>query len=222
MIPNQPHALLEPKAIDLLRAQGIPYPECGVSHSAKEAVQVAERVGYPVVAKVVSPDVLHKSDAGGVAVGLENASQVREAYARVLSTVDTRVPGARILGMLICQQALPGLEVIVGALKDPLFGPTVMFGLGGIFTEVLRDVSFRIAPLDRRDAEEMIEEIKGYPLLAGVRGEKPRDVDALVTLLLQVSQLVMQRPDIEELDLNPVRVYERGIQVLDVRILSTP
>jgi acyl-CoA synthetase (NDP forming) len=97
-----------------------------------------------------------------------------------------------------------------------------MFGLGGIFTEVLRDVSFRIAPLDRRDAEEMVEEIKGYPLLAGVRGEKPRDVDALVTLLLQVSQLVMQRPDIQELDLNPVRVYERGIQVLDVRILSTP
>lgn len=217
---HQPHALLEPEGVKLLEAYGIPYPSHGVARNAGEAVEIAERLGYPVVLKVVSHDVLHKSGAGGVALDLENAASVRAAYDQVLRVVREHVPEAEVQAMLVCEQASPGLEAIVGSLKDALFGPTVMFGLGGVFVEVLKDVAFRVAPLERRDAEEMVREIRGYPLLQGVRGQGPCDIDALVDLLLNVSQMVVDRPDIEELDLNPVRVYERRVMVLDVRVLT--
>ena len=135
-----------------------------------------------------------------------------------MDAVRDAVQGAHIEGVLVCRQAPPGLEVIVGALHDATFGPTVMFGLGGVFTEVLEDVTFRVAPLERRDAEEMIREIKGHSLLAGARGQPRYDVSALADLLLAVSQTVTDRPEIRELDLNPVRVFEQGLMVLDVRI----
>jgi len=219
MSTDQPCALLEPQAIQLVEAHGIPYVRYGVAHSSEEAVRIAEQLGYPVVLKVVSSDVLHKSDAGGVEVGLKSAPDVRQAYQRILAAVVTHVAGAEIESMLVCEQAPPGLEVIVGALQDALFGSTIMFGLGGVFTEVLRDVSFRVAPLKKQDATEMIREIRGFPLLAGTRGHTACDLDALADLLLAVSEMVVSQPDIHELDLNPVRVYAEGVAVLDARVL---
>jgi acyl-CoA synthetase (NDP forming) len=215
-------SILEPDAIQLLTQHHIPYPEHGVASSAKEAVTIADRLGYPVVLKIVSPDASHKSDVGGVVLGVKDAEQVRTGYADIVGAVRTSVPTARVEGVLVCQQAPPGLDVIVGALHDMTFGPTVMFGMGGIFAEVLRDVTFRIAPLERRDAAEMIQEIKGYSLLTGARGQTARDVDALTRLLLTLSNLITQRPDIKELDLNPVRLFGQGLMVLDIRLLTKP
>jgi acyl-CoA synthetase (NDP forming) len=220
MSGNQAGFLPEPEAIQLLQTYGIAYPSHGVAHSAEEAARIADGVGYPVVLKVVSRDVVHKSDAGGVAVGLRNADSVRDAYEQVVRSVEGHAPGTEIQGVLVCEQAPPGLEVIVGGLKDALFGPTVMVGLGGIFVEVLKDVSFRVAPLERRDAEQMVREIQGYSLLKGVRGQEGCDIDALADLLGKVSRLMMERPDIQELDMNPVRVYGQGLLALDVRVLT--
>ena len=220
MTRNPSRVLLEPEAISLISAYGIPYPDHAVARSAKEAAEIADRLSYPVVLKIVSPDALHKSDVGGVVVGLEDARSTAEAYERVVASVRKRVPGADIQGVLVCRQAPDGLEVIVGALDDAMFGPTVMFGLGGIFTEVLKDVTFRIVPLERRDAKEMIREIRGHPLLEGARGQAGYDVEALVELLLAVSRIVTEQPGIEELDLNPVRLFEQGLMALDVRILK--
>jgi len=210
----------EPQAVALLRDYGIPYPDHDLAHSAAQAVDIAERLGYPVVLKVVSPDVLHKSDVGGVAVDLTDAGSVAQAYEDISRSVLEQVPGADIQGLLVCKQAPPGLEVIIGALDDAMFGPTLMFGLGGIFAEVLRDVTFRVVPLRHRDAEEMVREIRGYPLLAGTRGHSGYDVPALINLLLAISRLVTERPGIEELDLNPVRLYEEGLLVLDARLIQ--
>lgn len=217
--PDNKHFLLEPEAVALLKQYAVPYPAFDVAHNAEEAVQIAEKIGYPLVLKIVSVDAVHKSDIGGVMVGITNSEGVREGYAAIVENVLARVPSARIEGILVCQQARVGTEIIIGALIDPTFGQTLMFGLGGIFTEVLKDISFRIAPLERRDAEEMIKEIQGYPLLTGVRGQSPCDLDALIELLLSISRMVMENPEIQELDLNPVRLYEKGLMVLDARIL---
>jgi acyl-CoA synthetase (NDP forming) len=212
--------VLEPEAIGVLEQYSIPYPAHGLARDPEEALGIADGLGYPVVLKVVSPDVVHKSDTGGVVVGLEDAQSVGDAYEAILDNVRPSSPKGRVEGVLVCQQAPQGLELIVGGLDDATFGPTVMFGLGGVFTEVLKDVSFRVAPLERRDAEEMVGEIKGYPLLTGARGQRSCDVSAIVDLLLSISRLLVDHQEIGELDLNPVRVYEEGLLVLDVRILE--
>lgn len=210
--------ITEPEAVQYLKRYNIPYPEHGLARSAEEAVKIAAGTGYPVVLKIISPDVSHKSDSGGVITGLETAGQVREAYDRIHARVMAAVPGASIEGVLVCRQAPQGLEVIVGALEDEVFGPAIMFGLGGIFAEVFQDVSFRIAPLMPFDAAEMIRETKAYPLLRGIRGQTPCDIQALEQLLLAVSRLVMEHREIKELDLNPVRVFKEGLLVLDARM----
>lgn len=212
--------VLEPDAAGYLSRYDIPYPGHGLAESPEEAVRIAESLGYPVVLKIVSPQASHKSDVGGVTVGLTDAGAVREGYENLLLRVGDAVPGISIKGVLVCRQAEPGLEAIVGAVSDPVFGPTIMFGLGGVFTEVIQDVSLRVAPLERKDALEMIREIKGYPLLKGIRGQAPLDLERVADLLLSVSRLMMDRPDIKELDLNPVRLYEKGVLALDVRILE--
>ena len=219
MSQTKQRPLLEPEAIQLLAQYGIPYPKQELAHNADEAGRFAERIGCPVVLKVVSPDVLHKSDAGGVMVNLTSAAAVHDGYASMMKTVLSKALGAKIDGALVVQQAPQGLEVIVGAIDDVTFGPTLMFGLGGIFTEILKDVAFRVAPIERRDAEEMIQEIKAYKLLTGVRGQAPRDIPALVELLLSVSRLLTEHPEIKELDLNPIRLYEKGLMALDARVL---
>lgn len=216
---RQNRFLLEPDAIQLLGQYGIPYPVHGLAKSEDEAVRIAEKIGLPVVLKVVSRDVVHKSDVGGVLENLQNAVQVREGYQTIIDKVKTHNSCADIDGILVVKQAKEGIEMIVGALQDPTFGPTLMFGLGGIFAEVLKDVTFRIAPITLRDAEEMVLEIKGYPMLAGVRGSAPSDTTAIAELLMSVSQMVTENPQIKELDLNPVRVYEKGLLVLDARMM---
>ena len=212
--------ILEPDAVGYLKRYNIPYPDHGVAHTPQEAVKIADRLGYPVVLKIVSPAVIHKSDAGGVAVDLKNPDEVLDGYRGVIDRVQKAVANPPIEGVLVCQQASEGLEVIVGAIDDPVFGATIMFGLGGIFAEVFRDVVFRIAPLERIDAEEMIREIRGYPLLTGTRGQSGRDIDRLIDLLMAVSRLVTEKPNTKELDLNPVRLFEQGLMVLDVRMIE--
>jgi acyl-CoA synthetase (NDP forming) len=219
LTPQGERYVLEPQAVQLIEQYGIPYPAHGLARDADEAVEIAEELGYPVVLKVVSPQVAHKSDARGVLLGLGDSASVGAGFRAIWDRVGSSVPGARLEGALVCQEAPAGLEVIVGALEDATFGPTIMFGMGGIFTEVLRDVSFRVAPLRDRDAEEMIREIQGYPLLSGARGQAPLDVEALAELLLSVSQLVTDHTEIQELDLNPVRVYEDGLLALDARMV---
>jgi acyl-CoA synthetase (NDP forming) len=213
--------VLEPDAVAQITPYGIVYPNHHLAKSPEEAVQWADEVGYPVVMKIVSKDVSHKSDFDGVLIGLKDAKSVRSGYGKIINSVTDALPvDGDISGVLVCEQAPEGVEVIIGATEDPVFGMTIMFGLGGVFTEVLKDVSFRSAPLDRIDAQEMIREIKGYPMLQGTRGQAPSDIEALADLLVAVSKFVMDFPELKELDLNPVRVYSNGVQVLDVRIIN--
>lgn len=212
--------VLEPEAAKILSDYQIPYPEHRLARSQAEAVGFAAKIGYPVVLKIVSPQLVHKSEAGGVVTGLTDAAAVSRSYDEMLGRIKASFPQAQIEGVLVCRQAPEGLEAIVGGLQDPVFGPTVMFGLGGIFAEVFKDVTFRVAPLKPIDAEEMIAEIKGYPLLEGVRGQPRRDLEALAGLLLAVSRLLTERPELKELDLNPVRLYPKGLLALDVRIIE--
>jgi acyl-CoA synthetase (NDP forming) len=179
-------------------------------------------MGFPVVLKIASPDVVHKSDSGGVKVGLTSASQVGAAYTDIMTAVRRMNPRARVDGISVQKMAEPGVEVIMGMSRDPQFGPTIMFGLGGVFTEVLGDVTFRVAPLDPHSAGEMIREIRGFPLLEGYRGAEPRDLAALEETLIKLSQLVARTPEIVELDLNPVIAYSDGAVVVDARVILEP
>ena len=218
MMMRRVRAMLEPDAIQVLKEYGIPYPEHGVAQNAHEAIRIAEQIGYPVVLKVVSPDVLHKSDLGGVKVGLANPRSLEEAVRGMVTHLEAIAPGIAIAGFLVCRQAGAGQEVIVGGLEDETFGPVAMVGLGGIFAEVLNDVAFRVVPFERYDAEDMIQRLRGFRLLTGTRGQVPYDTRALVDLILAVSHMLAERGDIAELDLNPIRVFEHGLQVLDVRL----
>lgn len=212
-------SLLEPEAAKLLEDNGIAVMPWRFVTTRSEAEAVAREWNKPVVLKVVSPQVIHKSDVGGVKVNLHTAAEVGEAYDSILANVARHVPHADVRGMLVVPMADPGTELILGVVQDPQFGPTVMFGLGGIFVEVFRDVSFRVAPFDKETALEMIQETKAWQLLQGVRGEKRKDIGSLVELLVQLSRLAVMYPDISEIDLNPVRVYEHGVKILDARIM---
>lgn len=211
--------LLEPEAKALCQEYGIPVTKFKVATSVEEAVKFAEGIGYPVVLKIVSPEVIHKFDVGGVVLNLKNASEVKDAYDRIIKSVKKHKPEAKIVGVLVQEMAPASTEVIVGATKDPQFGPALMFGLGGIFVEVLKDVTFRIAPITEDDAKEMITEVKAYPILKGFRGQPPADIDAIANILLSTSKLVMEHPEIKELDLNPIIVYEKGAKTVDARVI---
>jgi len=211
--------LLEPEAKTLCMEYGIPVTKFKVATSPEETAKFAEGIGYPVVLKIVSPDVLHKFDVGGVVLNLKNVAEVKDAYDRVVKNVRKHKPDAKIVGVLVQEMAPASTEVIVGSTKDPQFGPALMFGLGGIFVEVLKDVTFRIAPITESDAKEMITEVKAYPILKGYRGQPPADIDAIVNILMNTSKLVMDHPEIKELDLNPIMVYEKGAKTVDARII---
>ena len=212
-------ALLEPEAKAVCVDYGIPVTRFSLAKSVAEAVACAQQIGYPTVLKIVSPDIIHKSDAGGVMVNLKDAGEVAAAYTKIIENAKKYKADARIVGVLVAEMAPQATEVIVGALKDPQFGQTVMFGLGGIFVEILKDVNFRIAPLTAEDAKEMITELKAYPLLKGYRNTPPADIDALVDIICSVSRLVMENPEIKELDLNPIMVYQKGAKTVDARII---
>lgn len=211
--------LTEFESKKLLKQAGVPVIETKLAQTPKEAVSISQKLGFPVALKIASPDIVHKSDSGGVRLSLKNASEVRTAYREVIDGARKKYPSASIQGVAVQKMAKPGTEVIVGASKDPQFGPVIMFGLGGIFVEVLKDVSFRIIPLSRKDAREMIEEIKGYPLLKGYRGKEPVDITAFIEILLKISSLMEETPEIKELELNPILAYKKGALGVDARII---
>ncbi len=211
--------LLEHEAKELIGSYGISVTKISLARSEDEAVEAAKEIGFPVVLKIVSPDVIHKSDVGGVKVNLKTEEDVRRAYREIIESVREKVPNARITGILVQEFAPQGLELIIGLIRDPQFGPTVMFGLGGIFVEVYRDVSFRVAPLTEYDADSMIREIRAYKLLTGFRGMEPVDLEALRDALMKVGQIGLDVEEIAEMDLNPVIAYPRGIKVVDARII---
>jgi len=216
---QSPRVLTEIESKDMLKAAGIPVVETKLARNQKEAVALSKEMGFPVALKIVSPEVVHKSDSGGVKLGLENAAQVEKAYAAIMASVKEKVPGARILGVSVQRMARKGVEVIVGMSKDPQFGPVIMFGLGGVLVELLKDVSFRIVPVAKFDASEMIREIKGFPMLQGFRGAEPADLGALEKLIVKVSEFVEQHPQVKELDLNPVFAYKDGVMAVDARVV---
>jgi len=211
--------LLETEAKTVCMEYGIPVTKFRLAKNEAEAVKFAEEIGYPVVLKIVSPDIIHKSDVGGVIVSLKTEKDVRNGYKQILRNVKKHKADAKIVGVLVQEMAPPSTEVIVGAIKDPQFGPALMFGLGGIFVEVLKDVTFRVAPITVDEAREMITEVKAYPLLKGYRNLPPADIEAIVKILLNTSRLVMEHQEIKELDLNPIMVYEKGAKTVDARII---
>ncbi|MFC1953132.1 acetate--CoA ligase family protein [Chloroflexota bacterium] len=210
--------LTEIEAKELVRKTGIDVIDTRLAASKKEALSISQQIGFPVALKVVSPDIIHKSDSGGVKLNLQTVEQVGEAYDDIM-TIQKQYPEANIHGVAVQQMARPGVEVIIGVSKDAQFGPVLMFGLGGVLVEILKDVSFRIVPLSRRDAGEMIREIKGFPLLDGYRGQEKVDVANLEELILKVSDYVDQHPEVEELDLNPVIAYSDGAVAVDARVV---
>ena len=211
--------LTEIESKQLIKQAGINVSDTRLATSREEAISISKQFGFPVVLKIASPDVVHKSDAGGVKVGLRTSKQVGKAYHDILEAIGQKYPKAMVQGVSVQKMARPGVEVIIGMSKDDQFGPVLMFGLGGILVEVLKDVSFRIVPLTKRDAREMIREIKGYPLLQGYRGQQPVDVSNLEELLLKVSDFVERNPVVKELDLNPIFAYSNGALAVDARIV---
>jgi len=211
--------LTEIESKELLAGAGIKVVKAKLATSMKEAVALSKEMGFPVVLKIASPDVVHKSDSGGVKVGLNNATQVSNAYREIMTSIKRKHPKATIGGISVQPMAKPGVEVIIGMSKDPQFGPVLMFGLGGILVEILKDVSFRIVPLVPRDAREMIKEIKGYPVLEGYRGQEPVKVAVLEEILLKVSDFAEKNPEIKELDLNPIFAYGNGAIAVDARVV---
>jgi acyl-CoA synthetase (NDP forming) len=211
--------LLEMEAKSVCMEYGIPVTQFRLAKSEAEAVKFAEEIGYPVVLKIVSPDIIHKSDVGGVMLNLKDAKDVRKAYKQIMENVKKHKKDAEIVGIIVQEMAPPSTEVIVGAIKDPQFGHALMFGLGGVFVEVLKDITFRIAPINEEEAHEMIGEVKAYQLLKGYRGMPPADIEAIVQILLNTSRLVSEHPEIKELDLNPIMVYEKGAKTVDARII---
>lgn len=211
--------LLENESKTIMQTYKIPVTKFSVAETEDAAVKAAEKIGYPVVLKILSPDVIHKSDVGGVLININTPNEVRKGYQSIINNVQKHKTNVRIKGIFVEEFVPKGIEVIIGALKDPQFGPALMFGLGGIFVEVLKDVSFRVAPVTKFDVKEMIQEIKGYPILTGIRGQKASDVTALENILLHVSKLVMDYPVINQLDLNPVFSYPKGAKCVDARII---
>lgn len=218
--------VLEHEAKDIMKGYGIPIPPYATATTADEAVEKSKSIGFPVVLKILSKDILHKSDAGGVKVNLKDEDAVREAFDEIMKNVKSfgKEKGIDVdlsRGVFVSAFADMGTEMIVGVTKDPQFGHALMVGLGGIFVEVLKDVSFRLIPFTESDAREMLSELKAYRILEGVRGEGPRDVDALIEIMLAISKMVDENPEIIELDCNPAFVYEKGkgAVVVDARIL---
>jgi acyl-CoA synthetase (NDP forming) len=212
-------SLLEPEAMRLLQAYGLPIPPGELAADVDEAVQMAHKIGFPVVLKVVSQDILHKSDVGGVKVNLADGEAVRQAYENIMANALKVTEQSRIKGVLVTPMAAKGQECIVGMTVDPIFGPVMMFGLGGIFVEVLKDVAFRVAPLTLDEVAEMVAEIKGFKVLTGVRGEPPKDIEAIKEVIQKLSYAALAHPEIKEIDLNPVIVHEQGISLVDSRII---
>ena len=210
--------LTEVEAKQLLAQAGIPVVQTRLARDRPAAIAVAGELGYPVALKVVSAQISHKSDVGGVQLHLRSADEVGQAYDAIMTSVAKAAPGATIDGVSVQRMAEPGIEVIAGMTMDPQFGPVLMFGLGGVLVEVLKDVAFRVVPINTRDARQMVREIQGFPLLQGYRGQEPADLAALEGLLLKLSAFIEGHPEVAELDLNPIFTYPKGAVAVDARI----
>lgn len=211
--------LTEIEAKQILSLAGINCTDTRLATSKEAALALSEEMGYPIVLKISSVDITHKSDAGGVKVNLKDKAAVEKAYDDIMASCTAKFPKANIEGISVQGMAKAGTEVIIGMTNDPSFGPVLMFGLGGIFVEVLKDVAFRIVPLEKSDAIEMINEIKGKKLLEGYRGQDPADIPCLADMLLKLSELVDKTEGIAEIDMNPVFAYKQGAVVVDARII---
>ena len=208
------------ESIQICRVAGIPTPPAAVARSRNEAIEIAESIGYPVAMKIVSPSILHKTDVRGVILNVQSSREVKNNYDELLRRAHILMPHARIHGVLIQKMAPKGREVIVGCIRDIQFGPLMMFGLGGVYVHFLRDVSYRLCPITRMEAEEMIRETKAYTLLRGVRGEPPSDIDSVIEVILRLSYLMSQIRGLSEMEINPLLVYERsrGCSAVDIRV----
>jgi 4-hydroxybutyryl-CoA synthetase (ADP-forming) len=213
--------LLEEEGYEVLNAYGFPTPKSILGTTEEECINAAKEIGYPVVMKIASPDIIHKSDAGGVEVGIKSDDELRAAYRSITESAKKYKADAKIKGVLVQEMVKSAKETILGASQDPTFGPVIMFGLGGIYVEVLKDVIFRVAPINGSEAMNMVESIKTIKLLKGVRGEKPSDLKAIADSLQRLSHLVTDFPEIKEFDINPLLVLEegKGARVVDARII---
>ena len=211
--------LNEIESKQVLKAAGVPTTDTRLARSRDEAIALAKAIGFPVVLKIVSADIVHKSDAGGVKLGLGGEAAVGKAFDEILAAAKAKHPGSEIDGVSVQTMARPGVEVIVGVSRDQQFGPVLMFGIGGTMVELLQDVSFRIAPITRRDAKEMIRDIKGFPMLDGYRGSEPVNLEALEDILLKVSELAAGTAQIGQMDLNPVFARPGDAIAVDARII---
>ena len=220
-LTEQRNQLNQQEALDLLAAYGVPVVQAKVATDAAAAVRAAEEVGFPVVLKLVSPDVVHKTEVGAVRLDIRSAAEVREAYESMVARVRKLEPQARIEGVLVQRMLEGSIEIIVGGSRDPVFGPLIMFGLGGVFVEALRDVAFRVAPLKPNDAADLVNSIRGQKMLDGFRGASPVNREALHDVLLRVSALMLDFPSISELDLNPLLAVNGGVVAVDARVSVT-
>ncbi len=211
--------LTEMESKELLRSLGIPTTQMMLATTKEEAVAMSKKIGYPCVLKVSSEDISHKSDAGGVKVGLADADAVAAAWDAIMKSCKAYDPKAVIEGVTVQDMAKPGVEVIIGMSTDPQFGPVLMFGLGGVWVEVLKDVTFKLAPLTKGDAAKAVNEIKAAKLLEGFRGSEPVDKAALEDILMRVSDFVAKTPEVKEMDLNPVFAYSKGAMAVDARVI---
>jgi 4-hydroxybutyryl-CoA synthetase (ADP-forming) len=213
-------SLLEEEGLQILQIYGFPLPKSTLAKTESDAVKTAKEIGYPVVMKIASPQIIHKSDAGGVKVGLSNDKEVENAFKEIVENAKKYDKNAVIKGVLVVEMVKGGKEMIIGSKLEPGFGPVIMLGMGGIYVEILKDVTFRLAPVTEREADDMISSIKTQKLLKGVRGEKPSDIKKLSDCIQRLSQLVTDFKEIKELDMNPVLVMEegKGCKILDVRI----
>jgi acyl-CoA synthetase (NDP forming) len=212
-------SLLIPESQQICKLHHIPTPVSHMVQSVEEAVTKGNLIGFPVVLKIISPQILHKSDVGGVVLGINGEAALKEAYPKLIAEVRKNNPKAEVLGVLIEKMMPSSTEVIVGGIRDSQFGPSVMFGMGGIFTEVYEDVAFRVAPLDKIDALNLIHELRGSKILEGIRGQPAADLAAIVDVLIDVSSLMSQHSAISQLDLNPVIAYPDGVCAVDTRIV---
>jgi len=211
--------LNEVEAKKLLEQAGIPVNDTRLARTKSEASSLSREIGFPVALKIVSPDVVHKSDVGGVKVGLVNTAQVQKAYTEIVGSVKEKVPDATIEGVSVQKMGRPGVEIIIGVTEDAQFGPVIMFGLGGIWVEAIKDVVFRVIPVTTWDAEEMVREIKGFAVLQGYRGQEAVDLSFLVKLITRISEFIEKNPRVKELDINPLIAYADGAVAVDARIV---
>lgn len=211
--------LLEQEGYEVFRAYSIPVPDSVLITDVSKAEKLCGDFPFPAVIKIVSPDIIHKSDVGGVMVGIKSASELKTACMQILKNVAERAGSVKIDGILVTRMVDKGIEVVVGGMNNPQFGPVVMFGLGGIYVEVFKDVSFRMAPLSHAEALRQIAQTKAYKLLSGVRGGPPCDLDALAELIIGVGRLLTENPDVKEVDINPVMAFPHGCCAVDARII---